>query len=644
MGRIVTIRTSQKARGYVGVILGLAAAVALMHPQPGQTASPASAPPELPRVTWPSPPLPAPNPDPGYVTSASCRECHTEEHASWHRSYHRTMTQPANTNTVLGRFDGSTILSGGLPYRVLTENGQLFAEMPDPDIVMYVVQGGHKMALEAIPRVKQPVVMTTGSHHYQTYWVTSPRYPGLLQTLPLVFIKETGQWMARTDAFVRAPGDRELMVTQWNHHCIRCHSTGGNPGLDEQGQLRTKVGELGIACEACHGPGEKHVELERLRERKESTPGVADDAHLIVNPRKLDPIRSTQVCGQCHGNFVFREEHAMDYARKGLLYRPGEDLHRTRYYIQHPGEQGSEAQRDDLRLNPEFFASRWWEDGTILAGGREFTALRATPCHVRGPMSCLSCHSLHDSNPDDQLKAGRDGPEACTQCHQEPRFTTRLREHTHHLSSSSGSNCLNCHMPHTTYALFKAIRSHQIQSPQARSSARLGVPNACNLCHLDRTLAWTQDHLSAWYQQPDVPLTDEQKEVPASVLWLLKGHAAQRVIAAWHFGWQPAQATSGPDWLAPLVAQLLTDDYGPVRFVAARSLKSLPGFPDFPVNVVNPRETLIVQRDAALQRWKTQPASPAPGSPLFDAMGRLDTNRITRLLFEQDRRPVTIKE
>src|SRR5271170_2831658 len=41
-------------------------------------------------------PLPLPVADRGYVTSDSCRACHPSEYASWHRSYHRTMTQPAS--------------------------------------------------------------------------------------------------------------------------------------------------------------------------------------------------------------------------------------------------------------------------------------------------------------------------------------------------------------------------------------------------------------------------------------------------------------------------------------------------------------------------------------------------------------------
>ncbi len=592
---------------------------------------------------WLAKQLPQPRPEADYVTSATCVGCHADEHASWHRSYHRTMTQPATPDTVLGRFDGTRVPSGGLDYRVSTEGATLVAEMPDPDVLMYVVQGGRKLPLEKIPRVKRPVVMATGSHNYQTYWVTSPRYPGLLQTLPLVFLPETGQWIPREQAFMRAPDDKERFVTQWNHHCIRCHSTGGNPGLDEKGQLRSKVGELGIACEACHGPGKAHVDKHRLA-GPAAPGGKKENDPTIVNPAKLDPVRSTQVCGQCHGNYIMRDEFAMESARSGPLYTPGEDLHRTRYYIQFPGKDATPEQRAEFVKNRDFYASRWWDDGTVLAGGREYTALLSTPCHTRGMMTCLSCHSMHDSPPDDQLKRGHDGPASCVQCHREERFGARLAEHTHHAAGSAGSNCVDCHMPHTTYALFKAIRTHQIASPRIGAGVRDGAPNACNLCHLDRTLAWTQEQLSKWYRQPKVPLTEEQRTVPASLLWSLKGHAAQRLITAWHLGWKPAQAASGTDWSAPYVARLLDDSYGPVRFVAARSLRTLPGFADFKTDFLADASGLRAAKTNVLARWTEarrtkppDPAGPAPATALDEAL-------IQRLLAEQDPRPVTIQE
>ncbi len=591
--------------------------------------------------------LPLPRPDDRYVSSASCRECHREEHASWHRSYHRTMTQAAEPGKVLGRFDGTTVMSEGLEYRVTREGDAFFADMPDPDVLMYVVQGGRKLPLEKIPRVRRPVVMTTGSHHYQTYWVSSSRYDRLLQTLPLVYLIGEGRWIPREAAFMRPPDDRGRFITQWNHHCIRCHSTGGNPGLDEAtGKLRSEVAELGISCEACHGPGGDHVRYQRHLALLPPEQRPKGEDRTLVNPADLDHRRSSQVCGQCHGVYVMHDEFAMDSAKLGPLFRPGDDLERTRYYIQHPGADASPERRADLERNSEFFRERWWDDGTILAGGREYTALSASACYLRGKMSCLSCHSAHRSDPNDQLRPDMDGPRACVQCHEGPRYTTEITKHTFHAAGSSGSNCLNCHMPHTTYALFSAIRSHQIGSPQIRSSARQGVPNACNLCHLDRTLAWTGEHLERWYGQAREPLNAEQSTTSAALLWMLKGHAAQRVIVAWHAGWGPAQAASGADWIAPFQATLLDDPYGVVRYVADRGLRRLPGFEEWKFDFLAPTEERRRRVGEARVRWGE--VLPRPGrrgeEVLIDAGGRVRMERLEQLLRARDDRPVTIKE
>ncbi|MGB1521427.1 MAG: cytochrome c3 family protein, partial [Limisphaerales bacterium] len=354
-----------------------------------------------------------------------------------------------------------------------------------------------------------------------------------MQTLPLVYLIEDQRWIPREAAFMRGPDDQERLVTQWNHHCIRCHSTGWNPGLDDRsGMLNTEVAELGISCEACHGPGSYHVELANRKslfwDRKhgfglaklktESNlpqiescapchgPGKEHIAyhrnpfnryarHLgsepthasdLVNPAKLDHQLSSHVCGQCHGVFMPNNDSAMDVAHKGVQFRPGENLHDKRYYIQYPKDPDDQERWADLQANPQFFAERWWEDGTVLAGGREFTAMSASGCYTRGKMSCLSCHSMHQAPPEDQLTPQSNANASCTQCHQEAEYNERIESHTFHSRESSGSECMNCHMPHTTYALFNAIRSHQIASPQVASSLEHGVPNACNLCHLDQ--------------------------------------------------------------------------------------------------------------------------------------------------------------
>ena len=43
--------------------------------------------------------------------------------------------------TVLGDFNGQTVLSDGLAYTVSRTNDTFWARMPDPDLVMQAVQG-----------------------------------------------------------------------------------------------------------------------------------------------------------------------------------------------------------------------------------------------------------------------------------------------------------------------------------------------------------------------------------------------------------------------------------------------------------------------------------------------------------------------
>ncbi len=593
----------------------------------------------------PLPGLPQISTEGGYVSSKACLECHKEEYHSWHRSYHRTMSQVALPEAVKAPFDGTVVDSFGLKYRVFKKGEEFWAEMPEPDEMMFVVQGGKPTPLDKIPLVQKRVLLVTGSHHYQTFWVGSSIYPSVLQTLPLVYLLGDQRWAPRETVFMRGPDDKGRFMTQWNHHCIRCHSTGGNPGLDEAtGQLNTRVGEFGIACEACHGPGEKHVALRRaLAERpSELAAGLADP---IVNPKKLTAERSSQVCGQCHGVYVFRDEFAMRSAKEGGLFHPGDNLHHTRYYIQYPSPKDRPDRSADLQRNPGFFAERWWENGTILAGGREYTALSATACYRQGEMSCLNCHSMHDSNPAGQMKRFAHENQQCTQCHTAPKYTTELEKHTFHRPASTGSNCLNCHMPHTSYALLKGIRSHTINVPDVRGSIEHGVPNACNLCHLDQTLAWAQEKLQAWYEIPPAPLTEEQKSTAASLLWLLPGHAAQRAITAWHFGWEPARAASGTNWMAPFLAPLLADPYGVVRYIANRSLGRDAAHTPPAYDFLAPPPVREQAATNVLQKWRTQSDGKLPGPSLLgDAQGRLSLQRLEEFLRKRDDRPISVKE
>lgn len=204
---------------------------------------------------------------------------------------------------------------------------------------------------------------------------------------------------------------------------------------------------------------------------------------------------------------------------------------------------------------------------------------------------------------------------------------------------------MNCHMPHTSYALFSAIRSHQIESPDIAASATHGTPNACNLCHLDKSLQWTADALSERYGTAPVQLSRQQKDISAALLWMLKGHAAQRVIAAWHAGWEPAKETAGEDWQAPFLAYLLDDPYGVVRYVAAENLRKLKGFEAFEFDFMAPADARAAKVAAAQEHWRSLERPARHGSEILITQEREIMQPIVdNLLRARDDRPVDIKE
>ena len=618
----------------------------------------------------------------GYISSDNCRSCHPSEYNSWYGTYHRTMTQVAGDHSVMGRFDGSEINSRGLKYQVFKKNNQYWAKVPDPEIIMKTVETGRRindytyqirtndvltmLDLRSVPRVEKRVVMTTGSHHYQTYWIDGSvsnkvdridesKYGNLLQTLPLVYLPKEDKWIPREDAFMRAPSSKR-MISQWNHHCIKCHSTNGNPGLKGSNKFETEVAEFGISCESCHGGAEEHVKHYQspIARYAKHFGDKSKTAENIKNPSKLDHKLSSQICGQCHGVYIYKDaEVGMEYARNGPMYRPGDNIHDYRYFIQHPGSSGSKINLDELKKNKEFFQERWWDDGTILAGGREFTAMRVSACYTNekegmNNISCLDCHSMHHSDPKDQLRQDLVGNQSCVQCHKDDKYTTNIKLHTHHEVGSSGSSCINCHMPHTSYALLGALRSHQIQSPSAFRSVEHGVPNACNLCHLDKTLEWTQRQLSVRYNHPIYPLEDDQENISAWILWMLKGDAAQRAIAAWHGGWGPAKTASGTDWLPPYLISLLNDPYGVVRYIAYKSLKSQKTYAAFEYDYLSENSEIGRKSKEAMSVWLAAKREFSSIKNTHEILilddGSLDREEVSRLLSKRDNRPVNIKE
>ncbi len=594
-------------------------------------------------------PLEGRAPDPDVVTSDTCRACHPHEDATWRASYHRTMTQAATPDAVVPEIDEEIFEHRGDRYRLARRGDRYFAG------IAVRTPAGEDW-------VEREVVQTTGSHHFQSYWFATGEGRELTM-FPLCYRIDEARWMPVDAAFLMPPGtQQQLGSARWNTSCIVCHTTWGQPRLGD-GHVDTHVGEFGIACEACHGPGGEHVSANRdpLRRYGLHLGDAADPT--IANPSRMDPVREAEVCGQCHGVTVPREDLAAQWLRDGHTYRAGDVLADTRVLVAPENASAPELARQ-LAQQPDFFDTIFWKDGQVRISGRDYHGLLASPCYAEGDgahrMTCLSCHQMHPAADDprtraewadDQLGPGMRTDLACTQCHEEFRDEAARVQHSRHAEGTT--SCYDCHMPYTTFGLLKAIRSHTVGSPSAQESLEVGRPNACNLCHLDRPLGWTAEQLAAGWgvAAPDLDgeAHTDAREVAAGVLWALRGDAGVRALVAAAFGRAEARAVSGTAWMLPYTAELLRDPYDAVRFVAQAALRAEPdvgsaggGF-DFLAPEAERRAFLNRLEDSWRQRRSTRRDTDL-SAVLIDADGNLQVEAYRALLARRDLRRIYLGE
>ena len=583
--------------------------------------------------------LPYRRADNEYAGSASCKKCHTNEHKSWHNSYHRSMTQIMSPESVKAAFNGQSLVFEGESFTMHKRGEEYWTTIESIDAIRNSPNGKDPNAIDV------RMGMVTGSHHMQVFWL-----PGMMGNLqigfPFAWLIEDKRWAPRNSLFIRDPYT-VISKENWNMNCIRCHTTGPKPKPNKEAQrFESQVADLGISCEACHGPGQKHVDrqisLAALPD-KDRRHALASEPLSIIQPEDLDHNRSTQVCGSCHGMKWF--DKSENWTEEGFTYRPGDDLAKTTPIIQPSKANEQKWLKPVLEKNPEILDDFFWKDGKIRVTGREYNGLLESPCHQRGTMSCVSCHSMHKSDPNDQLASGMRTNKACLQCHKE--MSDDVSAHTLHPVNSAGSNCYNCHMPHTSYGLLKAIRSHTIETPNVETTLETGRPNACNLCHLDKTLDWTAEHLAKRTKKTKTNVPDIHKTTAASAVWLLNGDAGQRAIAAWHMGWEPALIASGTGWQSPMLADSLNDPYSAVRYIANKALSKQPGFDSFKFDFVADEIERLEKQKKAKGIWLNSEKSnyPTPSENiLLNNQGLRQQMRIQDLINNRNNKSMRLRE
>lgn len=605
----------------------------------------------------------------GFATSVRCQECHREQYDSWHNSYHRTMTATADSVHVKGRFDGQTIRVDGYDCIPSQDGPHFQMTLVNPAWEAQQRQrGGDPRSVDDPPQQTYQIGRVIGSHHQQVYLSQGP--DGGWHTLPLVWDIVRDRWITRKSSFLAPPGDSLYHNTKlWNNGCIFCHNTGPRPGLQvETSPLGTsytwdsRVAELGIACEACHGAAAGHVEHQLARRdpsrsTAEAGPsagsgdgaqgGTSSHTAAIVQPATLPQEQAVLVCARCHGKMVASAEFDRACLVDGDFFEPGNPDYPERYdQPQLTGDQPFDESRQG-----QYF----WSDGTPRTTALEYQGMTASQCYLNGQMTCFSCHSMHaphDGDPDDQLRFNDDPASgaammdrACTQCHPALTDPTALAAHTHHPPQSSGSRCYNCHMPYQAYALHKRVRSHRITVPSATVTREHGVPNACNQCHVDRSLTWTADVLTGWQHDTDPALT-ETDEIPIVIEHALAGHALQRALAFEQLGDSDSFPLAGAEWRSRILIAGLSDPYESVRLLAWQALQQLPGFADGSFDFIADEQTRQEQVRVLVQlqnRLQTQ-SSRAQLASLLHVEPEQIPQAIERLLQRQNSVRISINE
>jgi tetratricopeptide (TPR) repeat protein len=404
---------------------------------------------------------PAPEPGPArYVGTSACISCHEEQHENWLGSHHDLAMQRASAETVLGDF-------GGVQAKYYEETVRFLRD-------------GEGYVVEALgvdgERARFPVLYTFGVEPLQQYLVEVE--PGRLQSFPFAWDtrpKARGgqRWFhLQPDEYIE-PGD-PLHWTgpsyNWNFACADCHSTALKKNYDRATKrYSTEYFEINVGCEACHGPGSRHVELyEADPKRTDEDTGFArrftpsaerlwsfvdgkSIATLASGPKSAEP----EACAPCHSR---RADFGGDY----------DDYH-DRYRL---------ALLDDHL----YFDDGQIDDEVYVYGSFIQSKMRAAG------VVCSDCHDGHST------KLRTEGNVLCARCHRGDVYDTK--EHHFHELGTEGSLCTDCHMPKRTYMVNDPRGDHRFGVPRPALAAKIGAPDACTGCHQDKSPKWAERQIA----------------------------------------------------------------------------------------------------------------------------------------------------
>ena len=141
------------------------------------------------------------------------------------------MTRLATPASVAGPLAGTRVESEGRTIELSERGDELWVKLPDPDEVARLTRAGAPEPSRAASLVSRRVVLATGSHHHEVYWVSGGA-ENELRLVPITYLVAEKRFIPRRDAFLQPP-DAAPHAVRWNSNCIQCHTTLGRPRHDE---------------------------------------------------------------------------------------------------------------------------------------------------------------------------------------------------------------------------------------------------------------------------------------------------------------------------------------------------------------------------------------------------------------------------
>jgi tetratricopeptide (TPR) repeat protein len=379
--------------------------------------------------------------------------------------------------------------------------------------------------------------------------------------------------------------------------CADCHVTDYEKGyVAAEDRYASRWSELGVGCEACHGPGSQHVAWAR--------DAAAHAAPAEGERRSAREMGLTVALGPEH---VFRFAPGAAIAQREPPAGDGAELdvcapcHARRATIAEGWEPGQPFL--DFYRPALLDAGLYHADGQIDDEVYEWGSFVQSRMFAAG-VTCSDCHDAHS------LRVDADA--VCSQCHSDAVFAKP--SHHHHEAGSEGARCVSCHMPQQTYMQIDARRDHSFRVPRPDLSDALGTPDACAACHSARGAKWAAETVARWRGdgapprahfaaaldaarrgRPDAGPQLAALVVDASQPAIARATALRELASRPHpaalpaiqAGLQDAEPLvrmaaleslepAPPEMRAQLAAPLLRDPVRVVRIEAARQLAALP--------------------------------------------------------------------